>query len=134
MKIERKGFSETQLRQYRLVAQAGWSQPRLSLLGYFPRRFTYTTVRNSAAFVGHVCTVPAGVRARYKRAPTNRSSRFAHGHMDARYSNPESKQGLGVGEVGQGQIGARLCQRLQAVHARCHRDGTCADGSRATDV
>jgi len=27
------------------------------------------TVRNSAAFVGHVFNVPAGVWARYKRAP-----------------------------------------------------------------
>jgi len=29
----------------------------------------YITVRNSAAFVGHVFNVPAGVWARYKRAP-----------------------------------------------------------------
>jgi len=32
-------------------------------------RHAYMTVRNSAAFVGHVFNVPAGVLARYKRAP-----------------------------------------------------------------
>jgi len=47
--------------------------------------FSYITVRNSAPFVGHVCNVPAGDWARYKRAPTNRSSRFMHGHGGQRF-------------------------------------------------
>jgi len=44
-------------------------------------RHAYMTVRNSAAFVGHVFNVPAGVRARYKRAPQTAAadSRTAYG-------------------------------------------------------
>jgi len=88
------------------------------------------TVRNSAAFVGHVFIVPAGVWARCKRAPQTAA---ADSHMAIKMKDRPCAQfhwqeGYGVFSIGASQV--ETVRRYIATHEKHHRQRSFQDEFR----
>ncbi|HLN28464.1 MAG TPA: transposase [Gemmataceae bacterium] len=88
------------------------------------------TVRNSAAFVGHVFNVPAGVWARYKRAPQTAAadSHTAIKMKDRSCAQFHWQEGYGVFSLGASQV--EKVRRYIATHEKHHSQRSFQDEFR----